>query len=105
LAKYLSFTFLLTIKVSNLTLAASHAKSRIADLVVGDLSALLQYLGKVPLHAALGHLLDAYRLADPNVHTKHRRIHDRVRCAGNNDLHARANLSGHTVQLMEEPFL
>ena len=88
-----------------MTLAAFHARARIAGLVAGDQLALLQYLGIVPPLAALGHLSDAYRRADPSVHTKHRRIHGRVRCAGNNDLHAQANPSGHTVQLMEEPVL
>ena len=88
-----------------MTLAASHARSRIADLVVGDLSALLRYLGKVPLHAALGHLSDAYRLADPNVHTKHRHIHGQAQFAENSDLRLQANSSGHSVPLMVEPLL
>ena len=88
-----------------MTLAAFHARARIAGLVAGDLSALPQYLGIVPPHAALGHLSDAYRLADPGVHTKHRRIHGRVRYAENSDPEILANSFDHSVPSMEESFL
>ena len=59
-------------------LVASHARPRIAGLVVGDLSALAQYLGRVPLHVALGCPRGAGGLGDLNARAKHRRIHGGV---------------------------
>ena len=88
-----------------MTLVACHARSRIAGLVFGDLSALAQYPGKVPPHAALGRLLDTCRQGGISARTKHHRIDDRARCAENSDLHAQANPSGHSGLMMEEPLL
>ena len=100
-----AFPFLLTIKISNLVLAASLARSGIAGLVVGDLLALPQYRGKAPRHVRLDRWLGACRQGDPSVRTIRLHRHGQVRCAGNSDLRAQANLSGHSAQLMEEPLL